>query len=77
MAQTLDTLEPGTDAFVVGSSAIGATALRLLEMGFVPGVRVGVIKRAPLGDPLELSLRGYRISLRIAEARAIEVETVG
>ncbi len=41
---------------------------RLLEMGLVPGTTVSVVRRAPLGDPIEISLRGYRLSLRTAEA---------
>jgi Fe2+ transport system protein FeoA len=48
-------------------------SVRLLEMGFVPGVEVSLVKRAPLGDPLELRLRGYHVSLRRAEARRVEL----
>ncbi len=47
---------------------------RLLEMGLLPGTRVEVVRRAPLGDPLELRLRGYALSIRREEAAAIEVE---
>jgi Fe2+ transport system protein FeoA len=50
---------------------------RLFELGLLPGTRLEVIRRAPLGDPLELSLRGYRLSIRAEEARAIGVERVG
>jgi ferrous iron transport protein A len=49
-------------------------AVRLLEMGFVPGAQVALVKRAPLGDPLELRLRGYHVSLRRAEARLVQIE---
>ncbi len=48
--------------------------LRLLEMGVTPGVEVTVAGCAPLGDPLELEVRGYRLSVRRSEARCIEVE---
>lgn len=54
----------------------GAMSVRLLEMGFVPGAEVALIKRAPFGDPLELRLRGYHVSLRRAEAQRIEVEAL-
>ena len=46
---------------------------RLLEMGFCNGVRVRVIRRAPLGDPMELVLRGYSLSLRNEQARHVRV----
>jgi ferrous iron transport protein A len=47
---------------------------RLMELGLVPGTEVRVEKVAPLGDPLELSARGSRLSIRRAEARAVDVE---
>lgn len=47
---------------------------RLLEMGVLPGTEVTLVRRAPLGDPLELRLRGYALSLRRDEADAIVVE---
>ena len=47
---------------------------RLLEMGITPGVEVSVIGIAPLGDPLELEVRGYRLSVRKSEARRVEIE---
>ena len=49
---------------------------RLMELGLVPGTRVTVHKVAPLGDPLELRTRGCTLSIRRAEARAVDVETV-
>lgn len=55
---------------------LGDTQLtqRLLELGFVEGVPVEVIRRAPLGDPVEYSLEGFRIALRRSEANCVEVE---
>ncbi len=47
---------------------------RLMELGLVPGTRVTIEKIAPLGDPLELRARGCTLSIRAAEARAVEVE---
>jgi ferrous iron transport protein A len=51
-----------------------ATARRLFEMGLLPGTRVRVVRRAPLGDPIELRLRNYSLSIRREEAALIEVE---
>ena len=48
---------------------------RLMEMGLTPGVELRVVGVAPLGDPLELELRGYRLSLRKSEAARVDVET--
>jgi ferrous iron transport protein B len=47
---------------------------RLLEMGFVPGTTVRVVRLAPLGDPMQVELHGYHVSLRLSEARTILVE---
>ena len=49
-------------------------SVRLLEMGLTPGVTVLYLGKAPLGDPLEFEVRGYRLSIRRAEATRIEVE---
>jgi ferrous iron transport protein A len=49
-------------------------SLRLLEMGLTPGVEVRLVGVAPLGDPLELDVRGYRLSVRKCEAARVEVE---
>jgi len=70
---TLDTLALGTGAEVVGVSGPGGIAMRLLEMGFVAGTHVELVKVAPLGDPLELRIRGYHLSLRRAEAAHVRV----
>ncbi len=55
---------------VQGSDEI---SLRLLEMGLTPGAEVQLVGVAPLGDPLELEVRGYRLSLRRAEAARVEI----
>ena len=55
---------------VLGTSEL---SLRLMEMGLTPGVEVTLLGAAPLGDPLEFELRGYRLSLRKAEAALVEV----
>jgi ferrous iron transport protein A len=55
---------------VVGNDEV---AIRLMEMGIVPGASISMIGVAPLGDPLEFSLRGYRLSLRRNEAQRVFV----
>ena len=49
-------------------------AIRLLEMGLTPGVEFGLIGIAPLGDPLEIEIRGYRLSLRRSEAARVTID---
>ncbi len=58
------------------SSILGADELsvRLLEMGLTPGVEVSLVGTAPLGDPLELELRGYRLSVRRSEAARVQID---
>jgi len=51
-------------------------SMRLLEMGLTPAVEVRLIGTAPLGDPLELELRGYRLSVRKSEAALVEIEII-
>jgi ferrous iron transport protein A len=54
----------------------GEVSRRLLEMGVTPGVEIVCLGAAPLGDPLEFELRGYRLSLRRSEAQQIEIERI-
>jgi ferrous iron transport protein A len=75
LSTSLDLLNPGDQAVVVRVEGCGETAERLLEMGVVPGTPLKVIKHAPLGDPVEILLRGYHLSLRRAEAAAIIVQS--
>ncbi len=72
-AVSLADLPPGTRALVVGVDSEGPLGRRLLDLGFVPGTEVRVIRRAPLGDPLALELRGYQLCLRRRDARRIQV----
>lgn len=71
---SLDSVRPGEEATVRCIGGRGPLRRRLLEMGFVAGTRVRVIRFAPLGDPMEIALHGYHISLRRAEASAILVQ---
>jgi Fe2+ transport system protein FeoA len=70
----LSALLPGQSGCVRSLACEASVRRRLLELGLLPGTHVEVVRRAPLGDPLELRLRGYRLSLRAAEAAAISVE---
>ena len=73
---TLDQLPVGRSCSIVKVGGEGMLRCRLLDMGLIPQTRVRVTKTAPLGDPLELSLRGYVLTLRKEDARSIEVEEV-
>ena len=71
--RSLATLKIGSTTQVVDISGEDNTSLRLLEMGLTPGVEVTVMSTAPLGDPVELELRGYRLSIRRNEAARVVV----
>ncbi|NLW21319.1 MAG: ferrous iron transport protein A [Clostridiales bacterium] len=72
--KTLDQLPVGEEARVVRLHGQGAVKRRIMEMGLIRGTRVLVRKLAPLGDPMELTVRGYELSLRKADAALIEIE---
>ncbi len=75
MASVLSDLAPGAAAVIRKIPSGGGVFLRLREMGVLPGTTVKLLRAAPLGDPLEIQIRGYNLSLRRAEASAIEVDT--
>lgn len=70
---TLKELKVGQKATVVKLTGQGATKRRIMDMGLTKGVEVYVRKVAPLGDPIELTVRGYELSIRKADAQMIEV----
>lgn len=72
---TLDKLPIGKEAVITTVGGEGALRLRLLDMGLIPKTKVTVIKTAPMGDPIEIRLRGYELTIRKEEAVKIEVET--
>ena len=74
---TLDKLPLGQEAVITAVGGEGALRCRLLDIGLIPKTRVRVEKVAPLGDPLELRVRGYSLSLRKEDAGKIEVEVAG
>ena len=71
--RTLDGLKQGERARVVEISGDDAVAVRLMEMGLIEGEEIEHLGTAPLGDPVEFLIRGYRLSLRLAEARRVQV----
>ena len=73
----LDTLLPGEEGEVEGIEASPALATRLADLGFCPGTRVQMLRRAPFGDPVLYELRGYQIALRQSEARLIRLSDRG
>ena len=73
---TLAQLSRGQCGRIVRVVGMDEISLRLLEMGLTPGVDITLVGTAPLGDPLEIELRGYRLSLRRSEAERVEIEGV-
>jgi ferrous iron transport protein A len=71
---TLDTLNVGQRARIVDVLGDDGISVRLMEMGMTEGEVIELIGFAPLGDPIEFLIRGYRVSLRSGEARRVEVE---
>ena len=70
----LSQLEIGERATVTVVNGEGAVRRRLFDMGITPGAEVYLRKKAPLGDPIEISLRGYELTLRKSEASTVEVK---
>ena len=70
---TLKDLKPGQEGTVM-SIAKGSMKRRIMDMGVTPGTTIKVIKIAPLGDPIEVNIRGYELSMRKDEAKQIEVQ---
>lgn len=71
---TLDQLKPGESAVIKSVGGQGALRLRFLDMGLIPRTTVTLQKTAPMGDPIEIRVRGYELTLRKDDARCIEVE---
>ena len=72
--RTLKDIPVGEKATVIRIHGEGAVKRRIMDMGITRGVEVFVRKVAPLGDPVEITVRGYELSLRKADAYSIEVE---
>lgn len=70
----LNDLQPGDRARICRHHAEGAIRQRLLDLGFVPQTEINIIRKAPLGDPIECEVDNLKIALRLTEAALIEVE---
>ena len=74
---TLDMLNAGESGVITAVGGEGVLRCRLLDMGLIPQTRITVSKIAPMGDPMELQLRGYVLTLRREDARSIEIKKAG
>lgn len=73
----LSTLKPGQQGTILKlDSSIGPIRRRLMDMGVIPGETVKVEKVAPMGDPIEITVKSYNLSMRKNEARGIEIEVL-
>ncbi|MGN0637881.1 MAG: ferrous iron transport protein A [Huintestinicola sp.] len=70
---TLDKLPIGQSGIITQVGGEGALRCRLLDMGLIPRTQVTVRKAAPMGDPIEIHLRGYELTLRLEEAKEITI----
>ena len=77
MRSNLAELAVGATGIVRAYAAGSRAAMRLREMGILPGTEVRVVRLAPLGDPIEIEVRGFHLSLRKAEAAEILIESDG
>lgn len=73
---TLRDLKVGQSGKILKNAASGAVKQRFMDMGITKGVVVKVMKIAPLGDPIEIEIRGYNLSIRKSDAQKIEIEEV-
>ncbi|MFI4852078.1 MAG: ferrous iron transport protein A [Gimesia chilikensis] len=73
---TLNEIVKGQIGRITNITGEDAISIRLMEMGLIDGEQIQLLGKAPLGDPLEFAIRGYRLSLRLNEARCVEIELV-
>ena len=71
---TLDKLKIGSQGIIETVGGEGALRRRLLDMGLTPGTKVMMRKKAPMGDPIEIKLRGYELTLRLEDAEKITLK---
>jgi ferrous iron transport protein A len=74
MSRTLVSVAPGESARVKSVGGEGSAARRLMDLGLIRGTPIKVVRVAPLGDPIEVSLRGFMLTLRRSEAEHVVVE---
>lgn len=73
---TLNEMKIGSSAVIRRVGGQGPLRCRLLDMGLIPGTKVTLQKVAPMGDPIEIRVRGYELTLRVEDGKKIEVEEV-
>ncbi len=71
---TLEKMKIGQEGTITKVGGSGNLRCHLLDMGLIPKTKVKIVKFAPMGDPMEILIRGYNLTLRIADAHLIEVE---
>ncbi|MBP5177643.1 MAG: ferrous iron transport protein A [Clostridia bacterium] len=74
MLKSLDEFRPGERGVVKSVGGEGKIKRRLFDMGITPGAEITMRKKAPLGDPIEVTLRGYELTLRKTEAACVTME---
>lgn len=77
MLKTLDQIEKGETGLVKKVEGEGRFRRRLFDMGVTPGAVIVLRKKAPMGDPIEITIRGYELSLRKVEAQMVTIEVEG
>ena len=75
-SMTLDKLPVGKSAVIRTVGGEGALRQHFLDMGMIPGAEVTVVKLAPMGDPMELQVHGYELTIRLHDAARIEIEPI-
>ena len=73
---TLKDIKTGETARVEKLGGDGALRQHFLDMGIIPGTEITVVKYAPMGDPIEIRIQGYELTIRLADAEQIEIEDV-
>lgn len=74
---TLNEMKIGSSATIIKVGGKGSLRCRLLDMGIIPHTKVTLQKTAPMGDPIEIRIRGYELTLRVEDAKKIEVRVEG
>ncbi|MCD8040615.1 MAG: ferrous iron transport protein A [Clostridia bacterium] len=76
MSNLLCDFTVGQKGKIIAVSGEGRVRRRLFDMGVTPGAEVTMVKKAPLGDPIEVTIRGYQLTLRKDEAKCVEMEVL-
>ena len=74
--KTMADIAVGNSCKIIKVNGEGRVRRRLFDMGVTPGINIYIRKKAPLGDPIEITIRGYELTLRSSEASLVEVEVI-